>query len=377
MGNVGLQLNVEERGANTVVTPMGDWLVLNLAEVDQRLRDIDQTVDAKNIVFNLSSLNRIDMAGAFALSRLISHSENPDIDFHFEGEHPYARTLMLAALENSNVCPMPPRERGFHDLLIRVGCAVRDMLEDLIGTLAFAGRLFQTLWGTIRNPKRLRWPSVVSVAEDAGVNALPIVLLLSFFMGAVMAFLSANMLSRMGMSLFTVDLVGVMMLRELAVVISAVILAGRSNSAFTAQIGAMKMRQEIDAMDVLGIDPFEALVVPRVIACVFMIPLLVFAAMISGIFGGALVAWAQLGISPGMFISRLYEVIEIQHFWVGISKAPVFALIIALIGCRQGLLVENNVQSLGRRTTLSVVQALFAVILVDAIFALVYMELDI
>jgi phospholipid/cholesterol/gamma-HCH transport system permease protein len=284
---------------------------------------------------------------------------------------------MRAALANSNVCPIPPAKPHLVDILIRIGHAIEDMWGDLVGTFAFAGRLFQTMFRSLLHPKRLRWPSIFSIAEEAGVNALPIVALLSFFMGAVMAFLSANLLSSFGASLFTVDLVGLAVLREFAVIITAIILAGRSNSAFTAEIGSMRMQQEIDAMKVLGIDPFEALVLPRVIACVLMIPLLVFAAMIAGLIGGALVAWLELGISPSLFISRLHEQVAIQHFWVGMSKAPVFALIIALIGCRQGLLVEGNVESLGRRTTLSVVQALFAIILVNAIFAMIYMELNI
>ncbi|MBL4596939.1 MAG: ABC transporter permease [Robiginitomaculum sp.] len=377
MANAGLQLTIQERGVQTLVIPAGDWLIQDLSLVDERLVELRNATQAINIVFDFSQLSRIDMAGAFVLSRLVRDGAYPNGDFHFEGEHPYARKLILAALDNSNVCPMPKSRPHFRDILIRAGQAIDDMWQDLVGTMAFAGRLFQTLGSACMNPSRLRPASIMSVAEEAGINALPIVALLSFFMGAVMAFLSANMLSRLGMSLFTVDLVGVMMLREMAVVITAVILAGRSNSAFTAQIGSMKMQQEIDAMNVLGIDPFEALVVPRVIACVLMFPLLVFAAMVSGIIGGALVAWAELGISLNLFIARLVEVVEVKHFWVGMSKAPVFALIIALIGCRQGMLVENNVESLGRRTTMSVVQALFAIILVDALFALVYMELNI
>lgn len=377
MENRSIQLRVETEGTKTIVSPLGDWLVLDLPKVEKKLHALRTGIGAKNIVFELSGLEKIDMASAFALSRLVGSSPTPNADVHFSGQHPYARKLMQAAHEHSNVCPIPPPKPHLIDILYRIGRAVEDMWEDLLGTLAFAGRLFQTLGRSLLNPSRLRWPSIFAIAEEAGVNALPIVALLSFFMGAVMAFLSANLLSSFGASLFTVDLVGLAVLREFAVVITAIILAGRSNSAFTAEIGSMRMQQEIDAMKVLGIDPFEALVIPRVIACVLMIPLLVFAAMITGLIGGALVSWVELGISPSLFVSRLQEQVSIQHFWVGMSKAPVFALIIALIGCRQGLLVEGNVESLGRRTTMSVVQALFAVILVDAIFAMVYMELNI
>jgi phospholipid/cholesterol/gamma-HCH transport system permease protein len=175
---------------------------------------------------------------------------------------------------------------------------------------------------------------------------------------------------------FTVELVAFSVLREFAVVITAVLLAGRTDSAFTAEIGAMKMRQEIDAMQVIGIDPMEALVAPRVIAMVVMTPILTFAAMMAGIAGGVLVAWGELGVSPQMFFSRISETVPEQHFWVGMSKAPVFALVLAVIGCKQGLSVGGDVASLGSRVTTSVVQSIFMIILLDAVFALWFLEMD-
>ncbi len=166
------------------------------------------------------------------------------------------------------------------------------------------------------------------------------------------------------------------MLREFGVVITAVLLAGRTDSAFTAEIGAMKMRQEIDAMRVIGIDPMEALVAPRVIAMLVMTPILTFGAMIAGLFGGFLVAWAELGVSSAMYFTRIADAVPAQHFWVGMSKAPAFALVLAVIGCKQGLSVGGDVASLGRRVTSSVVQAIFMVILLDALFALWFLEMD-
>jgi phospholipid/cholesterol/gamma-HCH transport system permease protein len=213
--------------------------------------------------------------------------------------------------------------------------------------------------------------------EEAGLDALPIVAFLSMFIGLVIAFIGANLLAMFNASVFTVELVGIGMLREFGVVITAILLAGRTNSAITAQIGSMKMRQEIDAMRTIGLDPMEALVAPRLIALVVMTPLLTFAAMISGIAGGLIAAWLAMDISPIMFIRRFQDVVPEQHFWVGIVKAPVFALVIALVGCRQGLLVEGDVVSLGRRTTSSVVQAIFLVITLDAMFAIAYYILNV
>lgn len=377
MGGQSTDLKVSEREGKTHIAPVGDLVMGNIGAVQKTYERIRKNLDQSRLVLDLRELDRIDMAGAYLLSQLVNSYPQPLSDELFEGQHPHARQMIAIALDNTNSCPMPPERHQLHDLLIRMGQSMSNTLKDGLATLSFAGRLFHTAWNTLLNPTRLRLASIFSVAEQAGMNALPIVAMLSFFMGAVMAFLSANLLSQQGFAIYTVDLVGFAMLREMAVMVTAIILAGRSNSAFTAQIGSMKMRQEIDAMKVLGIDPFEALVLPRVLACLMMMPLLVFGAMITGLIGGVLVSWAELGISPYLFLTRLHEQVELKHFWVGMSKAPVFAVIISVIGCRQGLLVEGNVESLGKRTTMSVVQALFTVILVDAIFAMVYMELNI
>ena len=189
--------------------------------------------------------------------------------------------------------------------------------------------------------------------------------------------MGANLLGQLGFSVFTVELVGIAVLREFGVLITAIMLAGRSDSAFTASIGAMKMQQEVDAMRVLGLDPFEALVLPRVVACVLMAPLLTFGAMISGIFGGMLVAWTAQDISPALFFTRFHAELDWSHFWVGMSKAPVFGMVVAIVGCRQGMEVKGDVESLGRRVTASVVQSIFAVIVLEALFAMMYLELGI
>jgi phospholipid/cholesterol/gamma-HCH transport system permease protein len=186
-----------------------------------------------------------------------------------------------------------------------------------------------------------------------------------------------KILSDFGASIFTVELVGFSVLREFGVLITAIILAGRSDSSFTAQIGSMKMTQEIDAMRTLGLDPIDMLVVPRVIALLVMFPILTFLAMVAGLAGGGLVIITMMDLSPTLFLTRLQQNVGIEQFWAGMAKAPAFAFVIAIIGCRQGLNVKNDVISLGKNTTASVVQALFMVIILEAVFALIYMELDI
>ena len=218
---------------------------------------------------------------------------------------------------------------------------------------------------------------MISLAERAGLDAMPIVATTTFFIGAVVGLLGANMLRQFGAQVFAVELIGIAVLREFNVLITALLLAGRSASSFAAEIGAMKMNQEIDAMRVLGVDPFDALVLPRFLALLMTIPLLVFVATLAGLGGGMVVAWTVLGLEPTAFFQRLVDNVGATHFWVGMSKAPVMAVVIAGIGCRQGMEVGGDVESLGRRVTAAVVHAIFAAILIDAVFALIYMQLNI
>jgi phospholipid/cholesterol/gamma-HCH transport system permease protein len=218
---------------------------------------------------------------------------------------------------------------------------------------------------------------VFSLAERAGLDAMPIVATTTFFIGAVIGMVGANMLSKFGAQVFAVELIGISVLREFNILITALLLAGRSASSFAAEIGSMKMNQEIDAMQVLGVDPFDALVFPRFAALLLTIPLLTFVATLAGLGGGLAVSWSVLGLSPVAFFQRLLDNVGVTNFWVGMSKAPVMAVVIAGIGCRQGLEVGGDVESLGRRVTSAVVQAIFAAILIDAVFALIYMKLDI
>jgi phospholipid/cholesterol/gamma-HCH transport system permease protein len=373
-----IALDVRLEDGRTVLAPSGDWLARTLDGVDTELRRLEASVDPGAVAIDLSGLGRIDTAGAFALGRVLSRSASPEADAHFLGEHAVARRLMTLVRERA--APAPPRAPhgpGLYELFDRAGRGLESMKDDFVDTLAFFGEMLTALARGLRRPDRIRWASTFHVMEQAGVNALPVIGTLSFFIGAVVAYLGAYQLAQFGASVFAVELVGISVLREFGVVITAILLAGRSDSAFTAQIGAMRMQQEVDAMRTLGLDPFDVLVTPRVIACVVMAPVLTFGAMMMGLLGGMIVLWSALGITPGFFIARMQEAIPIQHFWVGMSKAPVFALVIAIIGCRQGLEVGEDVESLGHNVTASVVQSIFGVIVIDAIFAMVYLELGI
>ncbi|MBX9747687.1 MAG: ABC transporter permease [Hyphomonadaceae bacterium] len=359
-----------------VLALSGDWTVDTIAAQEEGLLAISDRLKPGAVV-DVAALGRLDVAGAYLIDRTIRDSAGDGTRIAIRGQHATAKQL-LAAARKSAVTPAaaPHGEPGLLGFFDRVGRVMGVIGEEIIDTVAFFGETLVVSGRVIANPRKLRWTSIVAVMETAGLNALSIVMLLSFFIGMVVAYLGARILGDFGASVFTVELVAFSMLREFGVVITAILLAGRTNSAFTAEIGAMKMRQEIDAMRVIGIDPMEALVIPRLIAMLIMTPLLTFGAMMAGIFGGVLVAWGELGVSPAMFFARVSEVVPAQHFWVGMSKAPVFAIVLAIIGCRQGLAVGGDVGSLGQRVTSSVVQAIFMVILIDAMFALWFLELD-
>ncbi len=358
-----------------VLSVAGEWTVWTVARIEEQLRNAKVKYDA---ILDVQELGRIDTSGAYLIDRALGALEGIDDPIEIRGRHPSIERLLGKVRKASPAAPPDPiRQPGIIALLDRAGHGAVNAWEELLGTLSFIGETMATMVRLVINPRRIRWTSVVAVMEEAGLDALPIVAFLSFFIGLVVAFIGANLLAMFNASVFTVELVGIGMLREFGPILTAILLAGRTDSAFTAQIGAMKMRQEIDAMRTIGLDPMEALVAPRLIALLVMTPLLAFAGMISGIAGGLIAAWTAMDISPQMFVSRFQDVVPEQHFWVGIVKTPVFALVVALVGCRQGMLVEGDVVSLGRRTTSAVVQSIFLVIAIDALFAVIYYMLNV
>lgn len=367
---------LEMRGETLVVHPKGDWNIEQAGELDGRLAGDVAALTYRHVDYDMDGLDDLDTAGAYLLARAIRYGVVPAESWDVVSRSPGHKTLMSAATSAVLGREREPR-RQWYDAFTRVGRATVRFWDEFIETLAFIGHFFVVLVKVMASPKRLRWKAIINLIESVGLDAAPIVMVLSFFIGAVIAYMGANLLAAFGASVFMVDLVGFSVLRELAVIITAILLAGRSDSAFTASIGSMKMRQEIDAMTVMGLDPYEVLVIPRAIACVVAMPILTFLAMLSGLAGGLLVAWATADISPILFFNRLNTAVGIENLWVGLSKTPVFGLIIAIIGCRQGLAVGGSVESLGQRTTTAVVQAIFTVIFVDAIFAIFFYQMGV
>jgi len=361
-------LTYDQSGRTATLT--GDWTAVDLGDAGARL--LEEMRHERGFALDLTAIGRCDTAGAFAIVKASEARSDPGA---VKTSKRVGRLLELVshAVKAEPVPEVPIKPVA--DLFTRVGEGLHNVSREFFGTMAFLGHLIVVVGRVASDPRRIRWAPIFSLAERAGIDAIPIVAVTTFFIGAVVGFLGANELSQLGASVFAVELVGVSVMREFNIVITAVLLAGRSASSFAAEIGSMKMNQEIDAMRIMGVDPFEALVLPRFVAMLITIPLLTFVATICGLAGGLLVCWLVLDISPHFFLQRILENVSISNFFIAMSKAPVMAAVIAGIGCRQGMEVGGDVESLGRRVTAAVVHAIFSIILIDALFAMLYMEL--
>ncbi|SEM33527.1 phospholipid/cholesterol/gamma-HCH transport system permease protein [Luteibacter sp. UNCMF331Sha3.1] len=354
----------------------GDWTLPHYEALQRRANELAGAVDAATVV-DTTGLGAMDTSGAFVVAELLGSARTQSLAQ--DESLPPARRALLKTVGDAidTYCKgiKRPRDAGFVVMLERIGRAMEGFWKQTLKLLAFIGITLQGFFTNALRPNRWRVTSLTSHIEQTGLDAVPILALLSFMVGCVVAFLGSTALAAYGASLFTVDLVGIAFLREFGVLLTSILLAGRTASAFTAQIGSMKAREEIDAIRTLGLDPIELLVLPRVLALLIALPLLTFIAMISGIVGGGVVCLLALNISPSMFLTMFQTDIPITHFYVGIAKAPPFAFMIAVIGCMEGFKVSGSAQSVGEHTTSAVVQSIFVVILLDATAALFYMEM--
>ncbi|MET1023174.1 MAG: ABC transporter permease [Pseudoxanthomonas sp.] len=346
---------------------LGDWTLSSALEVGKQLQRIPedaQTLDANDVA-------RIDSAGVLALLRHANRRNIPLENLLFRQDH---QALVSSIEDVVDDRPKKKRDLGFLAALGRLGYQVQDNGREIMALVSFTGENLVKLLRILHEPKRLRITATVHHMEQVGLDALPLVALLSYLVGAVIAFLGSTILRDFGAEIYVVELVSIAFLREFGVLLTAIVLAGRTASAFTAQIGAMKSREEVDAIRTLGLDPIDLLVIPRLIALLVTLPMLTFVAMMAGLAGGITVGAFDLGIPPQQYISRLHDTIQLKHMLVGLVKAPVFAMVIGLIGCLEGLQVEGTAQSVGERTTSSVVQCISLVIILDAFAALWFMQ---
>jgi len=341
----------------------GDLSLACLGDLPDRLESAEGVR-----AIDLSGIDRIDTVGAWVVHR---YADRNGVAIHGLSDD---RAHLLEQVQKSDtpISAPPTPLPSFLRVVSEIGAATTTAGRTLLGLLGFFGATILAFWALIRNPSRFRFNAVIQRFEVVGVSALAIIGLMSFLIGIVIAQQGAVQLRQFGAEVFTINLIGRITLRELGVLMTAIMVAGRSGSAFAAQLGTMKLTEEIDAMRTIGVSPMEALVVPRTLAAICLMPLLGFYSSLIAIIGGALLCWWQLDIPLVTFIQRLREVVPITDLYVGLIKAPVFGAIIAIAGCFQGMQVEGDAEQVGTRTTAAVVQAIFLVIVLDALFAVFF-----
>ncbi|HUD92208.1 MlaE family lipid ABC transporter permease subunit [Sphingobium sp.] len=362
--NKAADLAEETGDGGTVIRLSGNLAIACLHDLPARLDGLQGPVNA----IDLSQVDHIDTIGAWTVHRTAKR-----LGAEVVGGNDDARRLIAAVGQlDEPVAIRPEKVHPLRRVVGQIGEAVCNSGATLLGLLGFFGATLVASWSLIRHPSRFRWNAVIQRFEVVGVSALGIIGLMSFLIGIVIAQQGSVQLRQFGMEMLTINLVGRLTFRELGVLMTAIMVAGRSGSAFAAQLGTMKLTEEIDAMRTIGVSPMEALVLPRTLAVVVMMPLLGFYSSIVAVIGGGFLCWVALEIPPITFIQRLREVVPITDLWVGLIKAPVFGIIIALAGCYQGMQVKANAEEVGMRTTAAVVQAIFLVIVIDAFFAVFF-----
>jgi len=352
----------------------GDWCLPDLARISTSVRAL-AAQPGTSVILDLSQLGTLDTAGAWLLLRAQERLAHDAAAVRLEGLGERQGAILEVVRSNRpTMCPLPSRHPP---ALERIGRYASWQAASVLGFLVFLGETAEQLARATIGRGRIYGREVLHVLETAGANAIPIIGLLSFLIGVVICYQSLVQLTKYGADVFVVDLVAISTLRELAPLITAIIIAGRTGSAFTAEIGAMKITEEIDALRVLGISPGELLVIPKILALLIAVPLLTLFADVAGLLGGMLMAQAYGAISTTVFMERLPEAIDLSTLLTGLGKTPVFAVIIAAVGCYQGFQVEHGADAVGRRTTISVVESIFMVILADALFSVVFSFLDI
>jgi phospholipid/cholesterol/gamma-HCH transport system permease protein len=376
-------VEVRRSGQGLEIELTGEWRALELAQIDAALAGVD-LANASRVSIGTQGLAALDLSGAWRLREFLQQARDSGAQVEFRGPPPDQLRLIDSTLRGEVPCPdmrVHEHANGIAPLtelgLAEIGLySVREW-RDLMAALAFLGQVFATFGRAVTRLKRLRPISIARHIYDTGITAIPITALIAFLISVIIAYMSAQQLRRFGAEIFVVDLVTIGVLREMGVLLTSIIVAGRSGSAFAAELGAMQLNEEVDALHAIGADPFEALVLPRLLGLMIALPLLTIIADIVGLMGGALLCRYLLDIPITQYLTRVNEAITPTTFWVGLMKAPVFAMLIGMAGAYRGMQVRDSSRELGRLTTVAVVQAIFLVILADALFAVLFMEIGV
>jgi phospholipid/cholesterol/gamma-HCH transport system permease protein len=355
----------------------GHWTVDSTALLETHVAGVlARAAGAARAILDLGGIDRLDTSGAWLIDRTRQDLGRQGIETRVENLRPEYEILLTEA--HYRLFPTPPRPARSHvrELLADIGESIVAVGQDFVRGIAFLGEIVIALGKVVRAPSRFRVTSLIFHMENFAFRSVPIIALINFLVGCIIAQRGVYQLQRFGATTYAVDLIGILTLRELGVLLTSIMIAGRSGSAITAELGSMKMREEIDALHVMGLRTVDVLVLPRLIALMLSLPLLTFVADIAALFGGLLVAWGYGGISPESFLSRLQTSVDLGDFWVGFIKAPFMALVICLIASVEGLAVEGSAESLGRRVTASVVKSIFTVIVIDGLFAMFFSAIN-
>lgn len=355
----------------------GEWVLANFGELKQLKSELSQALDDAETI-DFSELQQLDTNGAYLLVKYLG-ADRIESALDDASLAPAFRALLAVVQQSITEAGEHQPELKQHSAIAlwldRLGRRTLDAKNEAVRWFAFFGMVLEGMFLNFLQPHKWRLTSVIAHIDASGYQAVPIIFLLNYLIGAVVAFLGATVLEQFGATIFTVHLVGFAFMREFGVLLTAILMAGRTASAFTAHIGSMRLHEEIDALKVSGVNPIHVLVLPRVTALLVSLPLLTFIAIGAGILGGMTVSIFMLGISPTLFVEILVDKVGLRHFLVGMSKAPIFALVIATTGCLEGFKVRGSAESLGRQTTNSVVKCIFLVILIDALMAMFFMEM--
>ncbi|NBJ10804.1 ABC transporter permease [Microvirga arsenatis] len=362
---------IERTGEQTIVRLSGPWTAPHAEQVEILAGEIAAEADRFPLYLDLSGVERLDTLGAWTLDRA-RHELSARGQAAFAHASPEQKILLEeAAYRDFREEPKPRQSRAM-DFLVDVGQSVAGAGKDLVGGVGFLGELVAALVRVVTHPRRFRGSAVINQLEQIAYRGVPIIVLISFLVGCIVSQQGIFQLVKFGATPFVIDLIGILVLRELGVLLTSIMVAGRSGSAFTAEIGSMKMREEIDALRVMGLDPIEVLIVPRILALIIGLPLLTFISSIAALVGGGLTTWVYGGISPDIFLERLRAAVGMNTFLVGLIKAPFMAVVIGIIATLEGLAVAGSAESLGRHVTSSVVKAIFMVIVLDGLFAMFF-----
>ncbi|HKY93837.1 MAG TPA: MlaE family lipid ABC transporter permease subunit [Kiloniellales bacterium] len=366
------RLELSRDGDRLVLVASGDWRTRRLQVLERRLKNLKLGRERRALI-DLSGIEHLDTAGAWLLERTRRALEAAGYEVETSGLAAEHERLLQTVIEHEReTAPPRRRPRLLVEFVNNIGRAVFDLGSGGKALVNFLGITVIVLARSALQPWRIRWRAVVAHMQSSGVSALPIVGLVSFLIGIVLAYQGAEQLRRFGAQVFTVDIVGIGVLREMAILLTAIIVAGRSGSAYTAQIGAMQVNEEIDALKTLGLDPMEILVMPRLIGLILVLPLLAFYADVMGLLGGAVLTMLVLDLSISQFVVQLRGAVDVWDLGVGLIKAPLFAFIIAMVGCFEGFRVERSAESVGQATTRSVVEGVFLVIVLDAMLSVFF-----